>query len=158
MIPPTLEEVLHYCKTHDLNIDGAHIYNEMCRKKWRNGGQKIKNWKKSLQALSKQSSKKEPKVLNKEVKVLNKPVEPVNREKNLPIEHRAPKEDRRFWPEDKPFPKVLHVRQNPCPKCRRIYLDDGGQNSVTTSTRGVISFHRCKSCGHRWKMGREKIL
>lgn len=63
--------------------------------------------------------------------------------------------DRRFWPLDRPTPTVwIRIRRMPlpCPKCRRVLLDDGGQNSVCKGTHQTIAYFRCKSCQHVWKM------
>jgi len=59
------------------------------------------------------------------------------------------------WPKDKPLPthKVTHRREPmPCPKCRRIRLDDGGQATVATTTEKLIAWFRCRACGHRFCM------
>lgn len=74
-----------------------------------------------------------------------------------PIQYAVPPiRDRRFWPEDDPLPDhyvKLRARRNPCPKCRRLLLDDGGQATCcTSSARGDRSYFRCKSCGHRWSL------
>lgn len=63
------------------------------------------------------------------------------------------KDDRIFLPENKPLP-THHVKREimPCPKCRRLRMDDMNQATVCNGTQGTIAFYRCRSCQHRWKM------
>ena len=68
------------------------------------------------------------------------------------IETREP--DRRFWPEGKPMPEYYERPRQPCPECKRVALDDGGQAVALAQSGKDVVYLRCKSCGHRWKMGR----
>ena len=71
-----------------------------------------------------------------------------------------PAPDRRFWPAGVPLPtEYRKARRNtlPCPKCRRVLLDDGGQAVVCTSSGSGVAFFRCKACGERWKLGVKEV-
>jgi len=63
--------------------------------------------------------------------------------------------DPRYWPASQPlptaWPKVRRQRP-PCPKCRRILLEDGGQAVVVTTSGHEVAFFRCKACGKRWQL------
>lgn len=64
-----------------------------------------------------------------------------------------------FWPAGKPMPKTWHraPRQSlPCPKCRRLLLDDRGQAVVCASSGTDIAYFRCRACGHRWALAVER--
>lgn len=63
---------------------------------------------------------------------------------------------RHFWPKGKELPREylkIKARTQPCPKCRRVLLDFGGQAVSCLSSREDVAFFRCKSCSHRWKLG-----
>lgn len=63
-----------------------------------------------------------------------------------------------YWPKGKPLPdSFVKVRRDPvpCPKCRRIRLDDGSQATACMSSGDIVAWFRCKSCGHRFKMSVE---
>jgi len=60
-----------------------------------------------------------------------------------------------FWPADKPLPtEYVRVQRRtiPCPNCRRVLLDTGSQAVALTSAPQNVTWFRCRSCGHRWKM------
>lgn len=40
----------------------------------------------------------------------------------------------------------------PCPKCRRILLDDSGQAVLQRYTFGDIVTLLCQACGHSWRL------
>lgn len=65
----------------------------------------------------------------------------------------------RYWPPDQPLP-TAYVRQRlPCPTCRCVTTDDGGQAAVLRSTAADLAYLRCRACGHKWKLRlREKAL
>lgn len=63
--------------------------------------------------------------------------------------------DRRFWPPDQPLPAVwlkLQMRANPCPKCRRVLMDHGGQAVQCLSSGPELAWFRCKACSHVFKL------
>lgn len=64
-------------------------------------------------------------------------------------------QDRRFWPADRPMPdgyrKVRRGLQ-PCPRCRRVLTDDGGQAVVCRSSRDHMVFLRCRVCSAQWQL------
>lgn len=84
------------------------------------------------------------------------PAEIRNREVELSL-RRAEAEKQahpeRFWPQEQELPQH-HVKRSPppCPRCRRIYRNDGSQAAVCCSTGAEIAFFRCRDCGHRWQM------
>jgi len=64
-------------------------------------------------------------------------------------------ERRCYWPKGKPLPdSFIKVKRDPvpCPRCRRIRLDDSSQATACTSSGEAVAWFRCKSCGHRFKM------
>lgn len=84
----------------------------------------------------------------------NQPIEPEYIDppietQNTIIETRIP----RLWPADKPLPEY-HVKRRPmpCPACRRVYLDNGGQAVACMSSREDTAWFRCRDCGHRFEM------
>ena len=93
-------------------------------------------------------------------------MDPVMEHQKPPIENQTPAVtpgvpdeltgDRRFWPPDKPmpgfWPKTRRIL-NPCPACKRILLDNGGQASICTSSGNDVAFFKCKACGHNWQLG-----
>ncbi len=65
---------------------------------------------------------------------------------------------KRHWPRDRPMPEHYVKRAPlPCPKCRRVLLDHGGQAVVCQSGGSEVVQLRCKSCGHRWLMPVKEI-
>ena len=61
--------------------------------------------------------------------------------------------DLKFWPKKKKLPGFklkVERRPMPCPKCRRIRLDDLSQAAVCTSSGAALVWFRCKACGHKW--------
>jgi hypothetical protein len=80
--------------------------------------------------------------------------------RDVPVENHTPAcgQDGRpqTWPEDQPLPEFHDAaRVQPCPACRRLRLQDGGQ-AVAVSTSGYagenprLAHYRCRACGHRW--------
>ena len=64
-------------------------------------------------------------------------------------------ERRCFWPKSQPLPDAfVKVKRDPvpCPKCRRIRMDDSGYATVCTTSGDTVAWFRCKSCGHRFKL------
>ena len=64
--------------------------------------------------------------------------------------------DRRYWPKGKAMPTgVRKIRRVlvPCPKCRRVLLDDLSQVAVCQHSGSDIAWFRCKFCGNTWKLG-----
>ena len=71
-----------------------------------------------------------------------------------PVETQEPP-DRYHWPVGVPIPDVyLKVRRQPppCPECRRVRTDEGGQSSVCQSSGSDVAWFRCKCCGHSWPL------
>jgi len=59
----------------------------------------------------------------------------------------------RLWPEGDTLPTTYQPRPKlPCPHCRRVLMDNGGQAVVAASVGQETAFLRCKSCGHRWQL------
>ena len=57
----------------------------------------------------------------------------------------------KVWPEEKPLPKVVPRRALvPCPKCRRVLLDDLNQAVILKYTRDGVNYYYCKDCGAKW--------
>lgn len=87
-------------------------------------------------------------------------VEPIHREPiidhgRLPPLQARTEPDVRFWPADRPLPKVWQKprqRVLPCPMCNRVCLDDMGQAVVCTRSDDAIAYFRCRACGHRWSL------
>lgn len=78
--------------------------------------------------------------------------EPPVSTQEVPMETRR---GRRFWPSDQPLPThYVKARRRllPCPACRRIGLENGGQAVVCTSSGHDVAAFRCKACGHTWQM------
>ena len=67
---------------------------------------------------------------------------------------------RNFWSKDLEFPKeyLPSKRLYPCPKCRRIHLDNGGQNSILQKRMPEAAIFYCKSCGHKWILPRNQYV
>lgn len=67
----------------------------------------------------------------------------------------AKQAERNYWPKGEKLP-THHVkvkRQDmPCPKCRRIFMDDGNRATVCASSGDTTVFYRCRDCQHRWQM------
>lgn len=63
--------------------------------------------------------------------------------------------DRHFWPAGEPLPTELvasRANMQPCPKCRRVLLDNGGQAVRVTSRPKGLRWFKCISCGETWKL------
>lgn len=63
--------------------------------------------------------------------------------------------DLKLWPEGKPLPTHHQIRrQHPCPKCRRVLLDNLSQAVVCTSTGNYVAYFRCRAsdCRHTFKL------
>jgi len=63
--------------------------------------------------------------------------------------------DPKFWPKGVPFPdSVVKLRPRfiPCPHCRRVRLDNGGQAVAVTSSGPDIVWFRCRACDTRFKL------
>lgn len=88
---------------------------------------------------------------------------PVPEHQELPVEHQElPVQHRmgRFWPEGEPLPTTYkkHVRRAmPCPKCRRVLTDVGGQAAICRSSGADMAYFQCKVCDHRWGLGVENV-
>lgn len=67
---------------------------------------------------------------------------------------KAPIEERsRFWPDDKPVPETFRRHTvYPCPECRRVRLDNGGQAVVVRCLSDEFAYLTCRGCGHQWKL------
>jgi hypothetical protein len=79
------------------------------------------------------------------------------------IEHDEPEleeRDRRYWPIGKALPMTYRkIRREPppCPKCRRIRTDAGGQSAACISSGKDRAVFRCNLCNHRWQLGVETV-
>lgn len=66
-----------------------------------------------------------------------------------------PERDRCFWPEGAKLPGFYYKTRRqmvPCPGCRRLLTDDGGQAAICTSSGRLIVWFRCRCCDHRWQL------
>jgi len=45
----------------------------------------------------------------------------------------------------------------PCPKCRRILLDDTGQAVIVASSGAKLVALRCRACDHRFQLPVEEV-
>jgi len=74
---------------------------------------------------------------------------------------KALSQDPRFcWPKSKKLPQFVvkaRRRPQPCPRCRRLRLDDGGQAVICTSSRQDIAWFRCQNCRHRWSLPVKRV-
>ena len=62
-------------------------------------------------------------------------------------------QERCYWPKDKPLPKKhRRATRQPCRKCRRVFMDNGGQAVVHTQSGKEISYFRCKCCGEKFSV------
>lgn len=69
--------------------------------------------------------------------------------------------DRYFWPKDKPLPKEYAKAPRqivPCPKCRRIFLDNMGQAVACKSSGADVAYFQCKACDHSFKLAVREIV
>ena len=57
-----------------------------------------------------------------------------------------------LWPRGKALPTVYRRHAVPCPKCRRVLLDNRSQAVVVCTTGGGLAYLRCRACGHRFKL------
>lgn len=58
-----------------------------------------------------------------------------------------------LWPEKEPMPTYYRKpRALPCPSCRRVRLDCGGQACVTQRVGVGLAYLRCRQCSHRWSL------
>ncbi len=89
-----------------------------------------------------------------------------SRADQLPIETQTPPvmvqrpRAERFWPKGAAMPTVyLKVRRQspPCPECRRVRTDVGGQSSRCTSSGTVVAWFRCICCGHCWQLAVKEV-
>ena len=65
-----------------------------------------------------------------------------------------PATDPRFtWPKETPMPEY-HIRRvpMPCPKCRRVLLDNSSQATICRSIFDDFAYYQCRNCKHSWKM------
>jgi hypothetical protein len=72
------------------------------------------------------------------------PPGPAPRPEPAPARH-----PRAMWPADQPMPKA-YVRQRvlvPCPHCRRLLTDEGGQAVRCRTIDGGIAYLECMCCG-----------
>ena len=90
----------------------------------------------------------------------------MNRADKLPIETQAPPVTiqrppvERFWPKGTAMPTVyLKMRRQPppCPNCRRVRTDVGGQAAVCKSSGADVAWFRCKCCGHCWPLAVREV-
>lgn len=58
----------------------------------------------------------------------------------------------RHWPDDTPMPEYYYKQTIPCPYCRRVLLDEGGQAVVCTCSREHEAWFRCRGCGSGFAM------
>lgn len=76
------------------------------------------------------------------------------RKANRPVP--APSPPGHYWPEHEPLPvvwmKARRQRLLPCPKCKRVTLDNMGQAAACTHSGNGLAYFRCRACGHRWKL------
>lgn len=84
-------------------------------------------------------------------------LEPPYQIQEPPVEERQPPESKRleqFWPAGEPLPQAWsrERRYQPCPECRRVRMDGGGQAVILRATDKDVVYLRCKACGHQWKM------
>lgn len=56
------------------------------------------------------------------------------------------------WPPGKPLPQSYLRQTQPCPRCRRLLLDNGRQAVVLVTTEDRLAHLRCRECGYRWKL------
>lgn len=73
--------------------------------------------------------------------------EPPIQAQEPPIEGRV-----KFWPNGMPMPETYGRRRVPCPNCRRVFMDGGGQAVLCQSTSGGVAYLRCRVCGYHFKM------
>ena len=62
---------------------------------------------------------------------------------------------RTFWPKGEPMPgsyRKMRREPMPCPKCRRVRLDDLGQAVLVTNSGCGLAWFRCRGCDHRWSL------
>ena len=61
---------------------------------------------------------------------------------------------RNFWPQDLEMPaEYLPSRRiYPCPSCKRVRLDDGGQNTIIKARDEKNVFMTCKTCNFKWSL------
>lgn len=74
----------------------------------------------------------------------------LDRAPDAPHKHQS-----KFWPEGQATPtSYIKARRQvvPCPRCRRLLLDNGAQSTACTSSGHDVAFFRCRACGHRWKL------
>lgn len=62
---------------------------------------------------------------------------------------------RRYWPKNKPLPE-FHIKARraplPCPECKRVLLNDGGQNVACLHSGTDVARFRCRACGYTWML------
>ena len=80
--------------------------------------------------------------------------EPPVEHEDVEIESSVPERDDRYvWPDGKPLPATyLKLRPLPCPKCRRVRMDDMGQAVSTRAVNTGVAYLRCRICEHTWKL------
>lgn len=61
--------------------------------------------------------------------------------------------DKIYWPKYREMPThYSKPKPLPCPKCKRVRLDNLGQCCVVMRTGKSIVYMRCKNCAHRWQL------
>ena len=58
-----------------------------------------------------------------------------------------------YWPSGKPIPTTYRRRPPPipCPSCRCLWLEHGGQATALAGISGEVAWLWCKACKYRWK-------
>lgn len=77
--------------------------------------------------------------------------------KDADKEHADAEEDahqaRCFWPEGEKLPRShRRATRQPCRKCRRIFMDNGGQAVVLRQSTDKLADFRCKVCGETFSL------
>ena len=65
-----------------------------------------------------------------------------------------------FWPRDEPIPEYCIKQKIPCPKCRRVYMDDESRAVVKTQSGkgdGTSAYFRCRNCENAWALPVKEI-
>ena len=61
-----------------------------------------------------------------------------------------------FWPPGKAYPSRYVRQQIPCPRCRRLHLDNLSQAACCIATQPTpppgVAYFRCRACEHRFKL------
>lgn len=61
-----------------------------------------------------------------------------------------------FWPLGKAYPSRYVRQQIPCPRCRRLHLDNLSQAACCIATQPTpppgVAYFRCRACEHRFKL------